>query len=133
MPSSSGGDRAEGSVTIQFVWAVGLTLVLLTVVANLVAFQYGRGVVRAALDEAVRAGSRATATEATCTERAAAALRDLLGGAMGDEVTVACADRGDRVVADATATFRGWLPLVPDWTFTAGATAVKERDPLTAP
>lgn len=119
----------DGFLTIQFVWAVALSLTLLVTVANLVSFQYGRGVVRAALDEGVRAGSRAGAPEDACLARAQATLSDLLGGAMGRDIDLSCRDDGARVVADATVTFHGWLPVVPDWSFRSNATAVKERAP----
>lgn len=123
-------DGAEaGFLTIQFVWAVAMSLTLLVAVANLIAFQYGRGVVRAALDEGARAGSRAEAPDEACADRARSALADLLGGAMGREVRLTCTTVADRVVAQADVTFRGWLPLVPDWTFDARAVAVKERAP----
>lgn len=123
------GRAGGGFVTVQFVAAVGLSLVLLTMLANLVVFQYGRGVVRAALDEGVRTASRAGAPTAECHRRAGAVLDDLLGGAMGRDVTVDCRLAGPMVVADAQVTFRGWLPTVPDWTFTATATAVREQAP----
>ena len=56
-------------------------------------------------------------------------LDGLLGGSLGDQVTLSCADDGDRVRATATATFNGWIALIPDWTFTVTATATKETAP----
>ena len=50
-----------GFVTVQFTAAVAFSMVVLVMLANLIVYQYGRGVVRAAVDEAVRAGSRAGA------------------------------------------------------------------------
>lgn len=116
-------------MTIQYVWGVALSLVFLVVIANLVAFQYGRGVVRGALDEGVRAGSRATATVAGCQERAHQVLHQLLGGTLGDEVSVACTDLGDRIVASAEGRFPAWIAVVPDHRFHVQATAVKEQAP----
>lgn len=118
-----------GFLTVQFVAAVGLSLVMFTALVNLVAFQYGRGVVRAALDEGVRAGSRATASDLECLQRIRSTLSDLLGGAMGAGVRVDCRQDGEQVVASASATFRGWLPLVPDWRFGLLASARRERAP----
>lgn len=122
--------RAEdGFLTPQFVVAVALSLVLLTTIANLILFQYGRGVVRAAVDEGVRRASRVEIPVAECEHRANEVVRDLLGGAMGAGVTLRCSDAGDVVVAEAVVTFEGWAPLVPDWTFSARGTAVREQAP----
>lgn len=116
-------------MTIQYVWGVALSLVFLVVVANLVAFQYGRGVVRSALDEGARAGSRATATAAECQGRARQVLDQLLGGTLGDDVSVACEDLGDRIVASAEGSFPAWIAVVPDHRFHVRAVAVKEQVP----
>lgn len=114
---------------MQFVVAVALSLLLLSALANLVVFQYARGVVRAALDEGVRAGSRAGASLSECQARAEDVLDDLLSGPLGDGVVHGCADTGERMLAQADVTLRAWAPMVPDWTFVAEATAVKERLP----
>ncbi len=117
-----------GFITIQVVAAVGFSLVLLTMLANLVVFEYGRGVVRAALDEGVRMGSRALATERECLRRIHDVIDDMLAG-MADELEVGCQDRGDRVEARANVNFAAWMPGVPDWRFTSAAVAVKEQAP----
>lgn len=117
---------AEGGfVTIQYLLVVALSLMLVVVLTNLVVFQYGRGVVRAALDEGVRAGVRATAGVAECEDRARDVLADLLGGAMGAGVALACSDDGRRVRATADVEFAGWSPAVPDWRFVAEAESVR--------
>jgi hypothetical protein len=119
----------EGFLTVQFVAATGLSLVVLVVIANLIVFQYGRGVVRAGLDEGVRAGSRAGAGTDECLDRAGDAVRDLLGGAMGEGVRLRCDRTADRITASADVHFRGWLPVVPDWRFEVAAVAVQETAP----
>ncbi|CAN5509584.1 hypothetical protein BH23ACT7_BH23ACT7_12650 [soil metagenome] len=121
----------DGFLTPQFVVAVGLSLILLVLLANLIVMQYGRGVVRAALDEGARRGSRVSADPAgECAARARDVLADLLDGPMGLGVApIACTDTGDRLVARTTVTFLGWLPGAPDWSFDAEASAVKERAP----
>lgn len=119
----------DGFLTTQFVLAVGLTLLLVVMVANLVVFSYGRGVVRAALDEGVRAGSRVTASALTCEQRAREVLGDLLGGTMGRDVAVSCGQTPERVVADADVRFAGWLPAVPDWRFSVTASARRRGEP----
>jgi hypothetical protein len=110
-----------------YVYAVGVSLVFFVLLVQFVAWQYGRGVVRAALDEAARVGAATDAGPADCQARAAAVLDDLLGGALGDEVTVACDETATQMVAGADVTFRAWLPVSPDWTFRVTATAHKER------
>lgn len=122
--------RAEdGFLTVQFVVAVALSFVLLATVANLILFQYGRGVVRAAVDEGVRRASRVAVPASECERRAHDVVGDLLGGTMGAGVRLRCADAGDTVVAEALVTFEGWAPLVPDWTFSVHGTALKEQGP----
>lgn len=121
---------APGFVTVQFVAAVALTLLLFVMLANVLVWSYARGVVRAALDEGARAGARAVDAAGECEARAAAVMDDLLGGAMGQQVQpVRCADRGDRVVASVTARFPAWLPAVPAWTLRAEALATREAPP----
>jgi hypothetical protein len=120
------GDK--GYVTVGYVASVGLSLVLFVMLANLVVFQYGRGVVRAALDEGVRAGARAGDPAGACRARAGQVLGDLLGGTLGNGVRLHCAQGTDRVEADAEVVFPGWLPTVPDWRFTLRAAARRRGD-----
>lgn len=119
-----------GLVTIQFIAIVALSLLLVVMLANLLVFSYGRGVVRAALDEGVRAGARATAGQAECLTRANDVLEGLLGGPMRAGVgPISCWDEGDRLRASANATFTAWMPGVPSWAFTVDAVGVKEQLP----
>lgn len=128
-PASGSNARCDGGfLTVQLLVAVAVSLVLVTSMLNLIVFQYGKGVVRAALDEGVRTGGRATATVADCQARAAAAIDDLLG-ALGDEVSISCAEAAGQMTAHATVTFRGWLATVPDWRFELRGASVKEQEP----
>ena len=121
---------SDGFLTIQYLLAIGLTFVLLVQVTNLLVHAYGRGAVRAALDEGVRAGSVVDAAPAECAARARAVLGDLLGGWMGDGVgAVTCSMDGDRVTARVHATFPAWVPGVPPYSFTTTARMVREPDP----
>lgn len=130
-PTNRHGSHEGGFLTAQFVLGVGLSLVLFTSVANLVVYQYIRGVVRSALDEGVRQGSRVGPDATTaCARTAQAVLTDLAGGGLGDQVAFhGCGQRGAVVTASATASLRGWLPMVPDWTFDVTAEAVQEAEP----
>ena len=114
-------------MTLPTVYGIGLTLVLFVVIANLVVHQYGHGALRAVADEAVRVGARTTggATDALAACRRTAEIRrfGLLSERLGQDAVVRCGLDGDRIVATAEATFRGWLPLVPDWRPAVSASA----------
>lgn len=119
---------ANGFVTMQFVVAAALSLVLFVACVNLLVFAYARGVVRAALDEGARAGARAPEPVAVCAARAEAVVADLLGGPLGSGVDpITCHANDDRVRASTRAVLAGWVPGVPDWRFEA--TAVVSREP----
>lgn len=129
-PSRPGRWRQQdGFLTIQFVLAVALSLLLLVLIANVIIVQYGRGVVRAAAEEGAQAGSRLSASEADCEARAGEVLDGLLGGPMGDQISVSCTVGASQVVATVQYTFTPWLPLVPPWTGTQSSFAVKEAVP----
>jgi len=113
----------EGVSTVATVLVMTLVLVFFVNLAQLVVWQYGRGSVRAAVDEAARAGAGTAGGLDACEQRADAVLRDLLGGSMGDEIRVSCRDDGSAIVAEASVVFRSWMPPIPDWTFTSSATA----------
>ena len=123
--------EADGFVTIAQLLAVMLSMVAFTAMVNVVVAGYGRGVVRAALDDGVRAGSRAgPAALAVCEQRVLGVLDDLLGGSFGSGVVFGgCTVEDQHVVARADVTFRGWMPAVPDWRFEVAATAVAGAAP----
>jgi hypothetical protein len=119
--------RDDGFVTVQFVTAAALSLVLLVLLANVLVAAYARGVVRAALDEGARAGARTADGAAECALRAGAVLDDLLGGPLrGGVEPIVCVVEGDRVRASTRAAVAGWLPGTPGWVFDVTATAVRE-------
>ncbi|MGH9189978.1 MAG: hypothetical protein ACRD0Q_08110 [Acidimicrobiales bacterium] len=122
--------RAEsGSSTPEHVIALGVCLAFFVLLVQFVVWQYGRGAVRAALDEGARVGAPVAAGPSDCEDRARGVLADLLGGSMGREISVSCAQTGTEVVAEATVTFRAWMPPSPDWSFHLAAAARKERMP----
>lgn len=108
---------------------IGLLTISFVAGANYVVFHYGRGALQSAVDQAAQAGSRAGAPPDACRRRADEALEGLLGGSLGDTVRVSCTDDGAVVRATATATFEGWLDIVPDRSVTVTATAHKEQVP----
>jgi hypothetical protein len=119
----------DGMTTVQYVAATAFSLIVFVMMANFIVFLYARGVVRAAVDEGARAGSRFGATTAECDSRARDVLGDLLAGRLGSDVRVRCESTNeDEIHASAHVTVHGWLPgLVPDWTFTLDARSVKEH------
>jgi hypothetical protein len=103
-------------------------------VANFVVVQYARGVLRAAVDEGVRDGSRyfsfaepSAAVEARCEHRGQEVLHNLLRGAMGRGLTLRCTATATDVTALVVGTFEGWLPGVPDFDATTRGVAARER------
>ncbi len=126
----SGHRRAageSGQVVPAYLVAVGISLLFFVLLVQFVVWQYGRGAVRAALDEAARAGAPVDADAGDCERRAAAVLDDLLGGALGREVRVSCRETPTQVLVSADVVFRSWLPPSPDWSFRLTASARKEQ------
>ena len=118
----------DGMTTVQYVAATALSLIVFVMMANFIVFLYARGVVRAAVDEGARAGSRFGATTAECDARARDVLGDLLAGRLGSDVSVRCESSEDEMHASVHVTLHGWLPvLVPDWTFTLDARSLREH------
>lgn len=125
--------RDGGFVTVEYLVAVALSLLVLVVVANFIVWEYGRGVVGSAVDEGARAGSRAPAPEAnqldSCEQAADREITDLLGGAngsMGRGVSISCSLQGNQLVVNAEAHFAAWFPAMGGWTFSTKATAIVE-------
>ena len=92
-------------------------------------FTYGRGVVRAAVDDGARAGAKVGDSVARCQARAQETMTGLLRGTMGDGVTITCTDDGQEVLAHADVRFVAWAPAVPDWTFSITATSRRTPAP----
>ena len=122
------GARSDGGfVTIQYVLAVGLSFVLLVLVANLLVDLYARAAVRDALEEGTHAEAARDASPAACEQHARAALDGLLRGPIGRDVEVHCATTATTVLATADVRLPSWLPLLePDWSLTLHAVAARE-------
>ncbi len=102
-------------------------MLFFVLLANLLAVQYGRGVVRAALDEGARHGARYGASAAACEDRIRSVMAGLLAGEMGSGVSYWCSKGTARTEALARVVFPSWLPGVPNFRFEMGATAATER------
>ncbi len=118
----------EGQAVVPALLAMGTVLIAVIAIFQIMVFWYGRGSVRAALDEGARAGARAGAGEAECEARANAAIDQLMGGPLGDGVSIDCTLSGDgtRMIASAQGTFEGWFGSVADYTFSVSASAARE-------
>lgn len=129
--AGAGTDRGFG--TVEYLAAVGMSLILLVMVANVIVVQYGRGVLRAAVDEGVRDGSRyfaeepLAAVEGRCEHRAQEVLHNLLRGRMGRGLEPRCRATGTDVTAVIQGRFEGWLPGIPDFDATTTGAAARER------
>jgi hypothetical protein len=111
---------------VQYVVATALSLLLFVVLANAVVDLYVRGVARAAVDEAARAGAALDATVADCEQRA----RDVLAGAVASgTVQVTCREVGGAMRAQARVVLAGWVPGIPTWTMALEGEVVKEQLP----
>ena len=127
----AGRDRGFG--TVEYLAAVGMSLILLVMVANVILVQFGRGVLRAAVDEAVRDGSRyfadesLAAVEGRCEHRAQEVLHNLLRGRMGRDLEPSCRATDTGVTAVIEGRFEGWLPSIPDFDATTRGAAARER------
>jgi hypothetical protein len=120
-------NRERGFVTVQYVAATGFTLLFLMLLANLLVDLYERAAVREALDEGVHAAVSVDAPAGACEQRANDALRGLVHGPLGRDITLACAVDATRARASATVVLRSWMPaIVPPWRFTLDASARRE-------
>lgn len=105
-----------------------LSMLFLAALLNLIAIQYAEGVVRAALDEGVRVGSVARASERECLDGIQRVMNDLLSGPLGVNIDFSCSVAAGQIVASANAEFDGWFPGMPSVNFSTDVRAVKESD-----
>ncbi len=120
-----------GFISVEFLGAVLLSMIIFMFLANFIFVQYGSGVVRAAADEGARAGARVDDTAiARCQDRAKSTLENGMGS-LGSNVTWSCALSADgtRVLATTHADFEAWFPGFPSFERTSTASAVKEQAP----
>jgi hypothetical protein len=101
-------------------------LLLFVALANAVVDLYVRGVARAAVDEAARAGAAVDATAADCRQRASSVLD---GVVRSGAVLVTCREVGGSMRARARVVMTGWIPGIPTWTMVIDGEVAKERVP----
>lgn len=108
--------------------AFGAALVFFTLLAQFAVWQYGRGAVQAATQEAARAAAPLGAAPDACARRFDQVRHGLLGGSLGDGVGPVRCRADERVVeVSVDVAFERWLPISPDWSFTVTAVVVRER------
>lgn len=132
-PSLPGGknrrvETAQGFATMSFVVAAGFSMLFFVLLANLLVIQYGRAVVRVALDDGVRHGAGFGVDAAQCETRVGEVLSGLLGGRMRSGVSYGCVKSATHATATAAVAFPAWLPGIPDFRFGMAATATAERE-----
>lgn len=129
LPRLPGRRGEQGLVSLEALLVYVVALAAFVWLLQLCVFSYGRGVVRSALDEGARAGSRVADSVPRCEQRAAETMSGLLAGTMGQGVTITCTDDGERVLAHADVRFTAWAPAMPDWTFSITATSRRTPAP----
>jgi hypothetical protein len=115
----------RGVTSVQFVLIGALSLLMFVVLANLVVVQYGRGAIRTALDQGARVGA-VTGSVFGCRDRVESVLGQVLGGDMGDGITVSCDIEGAVVTVTSSAVFESWTPFTPDFPVQMAAHATLE-------
>jgi hypothetical protein len=124
------GRAEDGFAAIQWVVMISFAMVLLLMIANVIAFQYGGGAIRAAVDEGARWGAALGRTADECAERADRILRGesgLLRGGLGESIVVTCGDAGGVMVARATGQFDWWVGGLPKIDIDIEGRSVVER------
>ncbi len=121
-------DHEGGFLTVQYALAVGLSFIMLVLVANLLVDLYARAAVRDALEEGTRAVVPVDAAPGACADRARDVVHNLLRGPIGRDIHIRCESDDGVVTATAVVRLPSWLPgLTPDWRFAARAIAIRER------
>lgn len=108
--------------------AAGLAMLMVTGLAQLVAYQYVRGAVMASLERGVRAASVTGAGEAPCEASLSDSLGAVLGGEVGDSLAFGCEVDALVVRAWATGTMPAWLAGMPDMSFRLETQARRETE-----
>jgi hypothetical protein len=120
-------ETEDGFTVVSAIWVMAVTLVLVTMFANLFVHRYAQAVIRQATDEGARAWAVQGGTEADCQLAANNAISDLLGGPVANGISIACVDAGTTIHVTASATLRA-LPPLPDSQFTTTSVVTKEID-----
>ena len=123
----------RGNAALVTVLAMAITLVVFMVAINLIVDEYGKGAIRAAVDEAAQAGSLQGAPGgpiSACQAKASQVMSGLLNGPFGRNVTITCGiNANGQVVATADGTLPAWLRVIPTDPIHVVGTARIETNP----
>jgi len=109
---------------------IAMMFIAFVLITQFSVWQYGRGAVQSAANDAARAGAAFGGDPGACSQAFESARADLLGGSLGDGVGAAqCSSSGEFVQVVVPVTFERWLPVSPDWNFEVRAVAAVERLP----
>lgn len=119
----------SGFASLQFVLAAGLAMVMVVGLVQLIAYQYTRGALVAALERGVRAGAVTGSGAEECRAALADSLAEVLGGTAGETVTVDCSADPEAVRARAVGMVPAWFAGGPDLAVDVEAMARREPVP----
>jgi hypothetical protein len=120
--------RDRGVVSAELVVGFALFMIFVIVAINLAVLQYARGSVRAAVEEAARAGALSGQGVAECQAIAVETFRSLLGGPYGENIGFECTDAGDRITARGYGGFEPWIAVMPTVNIDVQVVATKELE-----
>lgn len=100
-------------------------MLMVVVLVQLVAYQYTRGAVLAALERGARAGTVVGADATECASVLADSLTGLVGG-LAASIEFECEDAGGALVARARGVVPGWISSATDLSFALEAWSWKE-------
>jgi hypothetical protein len=114
----------RGMTTLPTVTAASFALVAFLLLANLVLVQYGRGVARTAVDEAVRRSAVGGGNVEMCAGASTDVLSDLLGGPYGAGLVTRCWMTDGAMYGTVEGNLPALVPVLPDAAVVARAAAV---------
>ena len=115
----------RGSSTLAVTAAVGFSLAVFVLCANVLVLHYLQGVARTAADEGARYGS---VTSAACVSAARSVLDQLAGGHLGAGLVAECRMFDGRIRATVSGPIPSLVPVVPDHELHVEATHVVADD-----
>ena len=123
----------SGFTVVQAMWAMAITLVLVTWFANLFVHRYAQGAIRQATDEAAHAWAASGGTPADCQAAAQGVLDELLSGTLRNGITITCSIVGNTVRVSAVGTMEALPPLPPAQVNQTSVVVIEPENDLTAP
>ena len=120
----------RGAILLPGVVGIAMLFFAFVLITQFAVWQYGRGAVQSAANEAARAAAGFGSDPGVCMQVFEVARGDLLGGSLGDGVgTPRCTVAGEFSEVVVPVRFERWLPISPDWEFEVRAVAAVERLP----